>query len=145
MKIRTSSRPPLSLESVAMTDIVMNLFIFFFISFSLLYTFNPRQESKIKVVLPKGVTRAELMGETPLVVTVDEKNLIYIDGKLTAEQAISSSLATHAARAAKSGVVIKADRRASVDYFVKVLDAVKQAGINKVSIAIELQKKDAAP
>ena len=56
MKVRTTNKQFLTLESVAMTDIVMNMFIFFFITFSLLYTFNPQQESKIKVNLPKGMT-----------------------------------------------------------------------------------------
>jgi biopolymer transport protein ExbD len=142
MKIQTSGRPPLSLESVAMTDIVMNMFIFFFVSFSLLYTFNPHQESKIKVILPKGLTRTQLMGETPLVVTVSAKNLIYMDNKLIPEQTLQAELARNAQRAKQNGVIIKADRRANVDFFVKVLDAARQAGANKVSIAIELQKKE---
>ena len=59
MKIRRSFKPPVSLESVAMTDIIMNLFIFFFITFSLLYTFNPFGESKIKIDLPKGTTTVQ--------------------------------------------------------------------------------------
>ena len=70
MKIRSAGRPQLTLESVAMTDIIMNMFVFFFISFSLLYTFNPQRESKIKVNLPKGVTDVKSRGEKPLVVTV---------------------------------------------------------------------------
>ncbi|MDD5583801.1 MAG: hypothetical protein PHV55_01915, partial [Candidatus Omnitrophica bacterium] len=43
-----------NLESVAMTDIVMNMFIFFFISFSLLYTFNADRLKKLGVNLPRA-------------------------------------------------------------------------------------------
>lgn len=142
MKIGTRNKTGVSLESVALTDIIMNLFIFFFVSFSLLYTFSPHQESKINVNLPKGITRTQLMGEKPLVVTVSSKNEIYIGSELIPEKSLSAALAKRAAEAKENGVIIKADRRASVDFFVKVLDATKQAGINKASVAIDLQKKE---
>ncbi len=142
MKIRTTNKQFLTLESVAMTDIVMNMFIFFFITFSLLYTFNPQQESKIKVNLPKGMTMTKVKGENPLVVSVTEKNEIYIANNKVSEQMLHKELTRYSADAKKNGVIVKADKRASVDFFVKVLDAAKQAGLNKVSISIELQKKD---
>jgi biopolymer transport protein ExbD len=142
MKVRTTNKQFLTLESVAMTDIVMNMFIFFFITFSLLYTFNPRQESKIKVNLPKGMTISKMKGENPLVVAVTAKNEIYIANNKVTEQALHRELEKYSADAKKNGVIVKADKRASVDFFVKVLDAAKQAGLNKVSISIELQKKD---
>ncbi|MBN1497641.1 MAG: biopolymer transporter ExbD [Spirochaetes bacterium] len=142
MKIKTANKQFLSLESVAMTDIIMNMFVFFFITFSLLYTFNPKQESKIKVNLPKGMTVTKIRGENPLVVTVNEKNEIYVADNRVSEQALHAELLKYSKDAQKNGVIVKADRRASVDYFVKVLDAAKQAGINKVSISIELQKND---
>lgn len=142
MKIKTKSRLTLSLESVAMTDIVMNMFIFFFISFSLLYTFNPQQESKIKVNLPKGMTISKLKGENPLVISVTAKNEIYVANNKINERMLFNEINRYAKDAQKNGVLVKADKRALVDYFVKVIDAAKQAGINKVSVSIELQQKD---
>lgn len=142
MKILPKNKPALSLESVAMTDIVMNMFIFFFVSFSLLYTFNPHQESKIKVNLPKGMTTAQLKGDNPLVVTVTEKNEIYIGNALVTEKALNERMAGYAKDYKDKGVIVKADRQASVDYFVKVLDAAKLAGIGKISVSIELKKNE---
>jgi biopolymer transport protein ExbD len=141
MKIKRKSRLNLSLESVAMTDIIMNMFIFFFITFSLLYTFNPQQESKIKVNLPKGMTLAKMKGENPLVITVTAKNEIYVANNKINEGMMLQEINRYAKDAQKNGVLVKADKRAVVDYFVKVIDAVKQAGINKVSVSIELQQK----
>ncbi|HNR89917.1 MAG TPA: biopolymer transporter ExbD [Spirochaetota bacterium] len=141
MKIRSAGRPQLTLESVAMTDIIMNMFVFFFISFSLLYTFNPQRESKIKVNLPKGVTDVKSRGEKPLVVTVTGKNEIYIGSTKVSSLALSESLKSAAPTAKQHGVIVKADRQAAVDYFVKVLDAAKQAGIDKVGVSIELQPR----
>lgn len=142
MNIRPKNKPVLSLESVAMTDIVMNMFIFFFVSFSLLYTFNPHQESKIKVNLPKGMTMAQLKGDNPLVVTVTAKNEIYITNTLVTERSLNERMAGYAKDYRDKGVIVKADRQASVDYFVKVLDAAKLAGISKISVSIELKKNE---
>jgi biopolymer transport protein ExbD len=142
MNIRPKNKYSISLESVAMTDIVMNMFIFFFVSFSLLYTFNPHQESKIKVNLPKGMTMAQLKGDNPLVVTVTAKNEIYISNTLVTERALNERMAGYAKDYKDKGVIVKADRQASVDYFVKVLDAAKTAGIGKVSVSIELKKNE---
>ena len=142
MKIKTNNKLALSLESVAMTDIILNMFIFFFISFSLLYTFNPQQESKIKVNLPKGMTMTKMKGENPLIVAVTAKNEIYVANNRVTEQTLHRELEKYSKDANKNGVIVKADKRASVDFFVKVLDAAKQAGLNKVSISIELQKKE---
>jgi biopolymer transport protein ExbD len=142
MKVKTTNKLFLSLESVAMTDIVLNMFIFFFTSFSLLYTFNPHQESKIKVSLPKGVTQVQHRGEAPVVVTVTAKNDMYIDNKQVSSRDLVNELKKHEASAKQYGVIIKADKNAAVDYFVKVLDAAKQAKIEKVSVSIELQRKE---
>jgi biopolymer transport protein ExbD len=140
MKIKTTNKQYLTLESVAMTDIIMNMFIFFFITFSLLYTFNPKQESKIKVNLPKGMTITKIKGENPLVVTVSEKNEIYIANNKISEQSLHTELMKFSKDAKKNGVIVKADKRASVDYFVKVLDAAKQAGAEKLGIATDQSK-----
>jgi biopolymer transport protein ExbD len=96
MNIRPKNRYTISLESVAMTDIVMNMFIFFFVSFSLLYTFNPHQESKIKVNLPKGMTMAQMKRDNPLVVTVSAKNEIYIADTLVSERALNEKMTGYA-------------------------------------------------
>ena len=139
MKIKSSHKPFLSLESVALSDIIMNLFIFFFTSFSLLYTFNPYQESKIKVSLPKGATNVQERDEGSIIVTVTAKNDIYIGNTLIPRESILNELKKYGKDAKKKSVVVKADRQASVDYFVKVLDAAKQAGIDKLGVSIELE------
>ena len=120
-----------------MTDIVMNLFIFFFISFSLLYTFNPNRESKIEVKLPEGAVSSAPKGESPLVVTVTSGNEIYIGKTRIKPAKLINELATHSRSKQYSGVLVRADKTASVDYLVKVLDAAKQAGVQKLGVAID--------
>ncbi len=141
MRIKSTRKPFFSLENVAMTDIVMNMFIFFFTTFSLLYTFNPYNESKIKVNLPKGVTNVQPKGESPLVVSVTSGNEIYIGGNKISSESLLRELSSLSKTAKQNGLIVKADKQASVDYFVKVLDAAKQAGIDKLGVSIELTQK----
>ncbi len=137
MKVKPASKSFFSLESVAMTDIVMNLFIFFFISFSLLYTFNPNRESKIEVKLPEGKVSGDAKAESPLVVSVTQGNEIYIGKTRIPPASLKKELESRAKLAKGSGVLVRADKSASVDTLVKVLDASKQAGVQKLGVAIE--------
>ncbi len=141
MKIRAQNKSFMTLESVAMTDIVMNLFIFFFISFSLLYTFNPHKESKIEVKLPQGLTQAESKGDhQTLVVTITSGNEIFIDKKRVLPTQIQSELKKRAQSTPATGLLVRSDKQTSVDFLVKVLDAAKQAGLERLGVAIETSK-----
>ncbi len=137
MKIKPSQKSFLSIESVAMTDIVLNMFIFFFISFSLLYTFNPHKESEIEVELPGGMVKEEVRSEAPLVVTITSGNEIYIGKTRISPEMLKTELSSRFQSAVRHGVLIKSDKSASVDYLVKVLDAAKQANIQKLGVAIQ--------
>lgn len=139
MKITTSTKLLVSLESAALTDIIMNLFIFFFISFSLLYTFNQHKQSDIKVNLPKGTTDMQQF-KGPVVVSITKDNIVYFNSEKIELKDLTSRLAKDLKRTVDEGLVIKSDKEASVDTLVKVLDTSKAAGINKLGIAIEVLK-----
>ena len=136
MRIRPKVKTSLPLESIAMTDIVMNLFIFFFISFSLLYTFNPTKESKIEVQLPEGRAKSEAASRGPLVVTVTATNEIYIAGERISIERLDADLSARSQEDKQAGVLVRADKAAAVEQLVKVLDAAKEAGVAKLGVAI---------
>lgn len=139
MKVRTTRKAFLSLESVAMTDIVMNLFIFFFVSFSLLYTFNPHKEAKIEISLPQAAATSEQESKQPLTVTITSGNEVYIGDRRIPSAALAKEMARVAKTHLESGIVVRSDKAASVDHLVKVLDAARQAGIRKLGVAVERQ------
>jgi len=141
MKIAPANKLLLSLESAALTDIIMNLFIFFFISFSLLYTFNPNQQSEIKVNLPKGTADIEQY-KGPVIVSITKENLIYFNSEKIELKDLTRNLSKDIERTKEAGLVIMSDKEASVDSLVKVLDTAKAAGITKLGIAIELIKQN---
>lgn len=144
MKVRPSQKSFLTLESVAMTDIVMNLFIFFFISFSLLYTFNPKKESKIEVKLPEGSVQEEVKGEAPLVVTITSGNEVFFGKTRVPPAKLKAQFQERAKLLLESGVLVRADKTSSVDTLVRVLDTAKQAGIHKLGVAVEKERSGPA-
>jgi biopolymer transport protein ExbD len=140
MKIRTHREALVSLESLAITDIILNIFIFFFTSFSLVYTFNPARESRIQIKLPQAEVRPEALKREPIIVNVNAKGEIYLGGTLT-----TLSRLTPAVRRAMGGdptvqVVVRSDKSVVIDLVVKVIEAVNKAGATQLSIAVEEKK-----
>ena len=81
MKIRSHRDSILTLESIALTDIILNIFIFFFTSFSLIYTFNPTRESRIMVKLPQADVKTPVDQKDPLVININSRNEIFLGNK----------------------------------------------------------------
>ncbi|MCX5678048.1 MAG: biopolymer transporter ExbD [Candidatus Omnitrophica bacterium] len=124
-----------ALESVAMTDIVMNMFIFFFISFSLIYTFNPVKMSKIEVKLPKASTAVALEGFEKVMLTITKDGDYFINEDKVKDSDIKSALEAKLKENNSIGVVLKVDGSARFNNVVKALDVINELNIQKVSVA----------
>lgn len=124
-----------ALESVAMTDIVLNMFIFFFISFSLLYTFSPVKQSKIDVRLPKASSAISLEGNPRAVLTINRRGEYFIDDQKIGPAGLRKALGDRLKADPLLGVILKVDSMAKFDNVVTALDAINELGIQKVSIA----------
>ncbi len=125
----------LTLESVAMTDIVLNMFIFFFISFSLLYTFNPHRVQKIDVKLPKASNVAAITDTNQLTITLNNEGLLYLDNELVNIKDLEARLKERLSLERSVVVIIRVDRLVAFKHVVKVLDTISGLGINRISIA----------
>jgi len=141
VKIAPTRKYMFNLESVAMTDIVLNMFIFFFISFSLLYTFNPTKAKVIKVNLPSakhvmnpgssgGYVTIVLSGEGPL----------YLEGEVVTYRELEDRLLQKKAAQPGMMVVIQVDRLAPFKNVVRVLDVLNGLGIERLRIAAQQEK-----
>ncbi len=67
-----------SLESIALTDIILNILIFFFTAFSLVYTFNPTRESRIIVKPPQAHIKLPVDQTEPIVVSINHRNEVFL-------------------------------------------------------------------
>ena len=124
-----------ALESVAMTDIVLNMFIFFFISFSLIYTFSPIRISKIDVKLPKASSAITLEGRERVVIAVTEAGEFFIDDDKIDQKNLKGVLSRKVKEDPMLGLLLKVDSSTKFDNVAKALDVINELNIQKVSVA----------
>lgn len=137
MKIKPRREGVLTLESIALTDIILNIFIFFFTSFSLVYTFNPTRESKIPIKLPQATIKAPVDQREPIIVNINSRNQVFLKNKQKSLKELKEELQSLIAFNKDRPVIVRADKSVVFDRVVQVLDVVKNAGVERLGIAIE--------
>lgn len=135
MKIQGQRTYFIGLESIAMTDIVLNMFIFFFISFSLLYTFNPSRLQKLDIKLPKAVHTTTIENLDQFNLTLTNEGVIYLGNDIVTMKELRSRIS----QAHKSNpnliVTLQADRLVVFKNIVNVLDMLTELEITNLNIA----------
>ena len=82
MHFKRQSKVLFSLESVAITDIIMNMFIFFFITFSFLATFHKSNEGELDVNLPKAASATPPAEKKGLSVNLTQEGGLFLGKEL---------------------------------------------------------------
>ncbi len=118
-----------------MTDIVMSMFIFFFISFSILYTFNPVRVSKVDVRLPKASSAVSLEGSEKTVLAITKNGEYLINDEKKDAKSLRAYLAERAKRDPSMSLLLKVDSRTKFSNVVNVLDIINELHIERVSVA----------
>jgi len=134
MKITGKKEYLFNLESTAITDIILNMFIFFFISFSLIYTFKPEKVEKIDVKLPSASSTTAIDGD-PAVVFISADGVFYFGGAPVDAEALGEILAAVKAGSHGGRALLKVDTDAPFRRVVKALDVINGAGVRDVSLA----------
>ena len=110
-----------------LTDIFLVLLIIFMITSSAMIEAGP------KVNLPQaGVTSSETRG---VVVTVDENERIFVDGREVARDQLAEGLRGAVEQSAVKRVVLQGDRAVILGDVVTILDQARAAGAEEVAIA----------
>ncbi len=135
MKIGDRHNYLISLESIAMTDIIMNLFIFFFISFSLLYTFNPHRVQKLDVKLPKAANASNISKQDQINITLSKEGPIYLGDDIVTGRELKQSMGVKLRNNPELVVILRADKLVSFHKIVEVLDVLTELGITNLNIA----------
>jgi biopolymer transport protein ExbD len=136
VKIAGRRQRLVALESVAMTDIVLNLFIFFFISFSLLYTLNADRAHAIRIVLPAAESAAPPPEAPEARVTVTQSGELYLDGERIGEEALGGEIALRKSADPDLRISLRADRQAPFQEAVRVLSIVSACRVRALDIAV---------
>jgi len=135
MKIAGRKTYMTSLESVAMTDIIMNMFIFFFISFSLLYTFNPQRVQKLEVKLPKAASSTSIDKASQVNITITNEGVVYFEQDVVTMRELKDKIRKQHAGNPTAVVVLRADKLVNFKTVVSVLDMLTELGVSNLNIA----------
>ena len=132
MRFQTRSRDDVQLDMTPLVDVVFLLLIFFMLSTSL--SVNPG----IKIDLPKASAEQVKKKKTTLRVAVEAGGRIFLEGKkLSLAQLREKFKAVEKEHGDEALVVIEADKKVYHGLVVKVMDAAKSAGLNKLAIATQ--------
>jgi biopolymer transport protein ExbD len=121
------------IEIIPLIDIV-----FFLLATFVMVSLSMVKNQSISVSLPSGASaQVENRKEEPLVVAVSAGNEIFLGKTRVRPDRLKAELSARAKAEKLSGVLVRADKSASVETLVKVLDAAKQSGLQKLGVAIE--------
>jgi biopolymer transport protein ExbD len=127
MKFAVRKRRAPSIIIVSLVDILTILLIFFVVS-----TTFKRDQPEVQINLPESKTATKAPAELEhAIVTVDENDTIKLDGRSVdvdeLEKAVRDLPETR-----RSSLALQADKKASYGMIIKVLDALKLAGVRNL-------------
>ena len=130
MKFETNNKPLSVFNFSSLTDIVMLLLIFFLITSQFVI------QTGVKVKLP-GAKNNEQTVQTKMVVTITERNQLYLGSKEITIDRLAGSLEEIKKTTPENNLIIRADKSVKIDLMIKVIDAAKGIGIDKFTIETE--------
>lgn len=130
MKFEMTNKPLSVFSFSSLTDIVMLLLIFFLLTSQFVV------QTGVKLKLP-GAKHNEQTIPTKLVVSITAKNQIYLGSKQISLAVLAAELSKSAQKNDSHNLIIRADKRVSIDILIKVIDAAKGVGIKQFTIETE--------
>ena len=127
---RLEDRPP-GIDLAPMLDTVFNLLIFFIITSAFI------QETGVDVEKPQAVTARRLENDF-ILLAITPTGEVWYDRNNIGVAGVRSTVGA-LLLAEERPVVIQADRRATTDVLVRVMDEAKLAGAKSLSIATALE------
>jgi biopolymer transport protein ExbD len=122
---------------VAMTDIVLNMFIFFFISFSLLYTFSPNRLHKLGINIPKAKHTKSLESLEQVNIYIKKDGLLYLEKEALLADELVEELRALKQKNPDLKILLQADKLVPFKYVAKVLEIVSEFDFKNFNIAVE--------
>ena len=127
MKIAVRKRRAPSIIIVSLVDILTILLIFFVVS-----TTFKKDQPEVQINLPESQTATKAPAETEhAIVSVDENDELRLDGQPLPVEELERAVRDLAA-AKKASLALQADKKASFGMIIKVMDALKLAGVKNL-------------
>ena len=127
MKIAVRKRRAPSIIIVSLVDILTILLIFFVVS-----TTFKRDQPEVQINLPDSKTSTKSSSELDhAIVSVNENDEVRLDGEVIAPDALETAVRNLPATR-RASLALQADRKASFGTIIKVMDALKLAGVKNL-------------
>jgi len=127
MNFAVRKRRAPSIIIVSLVDILTILLIFFVVS-----TTFKKDQPEVQINLPESKTATQAPAELEhAIVTVDEADAIKLDGRPVAVDELESAV-RNLSQTQKASLALQADRKASFGTIIKVMDALKLAGVRNL-------------
>jgi biopolymer transport protein ExbD len=123
-------------KTAPLADVVLVLLIVFMVSASFL---GVNARSGMNVNLPSAKSTEPAQPGKELEITVTKANAVAINGNRVAIADLPGALNALRKQSKVDLVIIKADEAVVYDRIVKVMDAVKLAGLDKIALATEFE------
>ncbi len=135
MKFAVRKKRAPSIIIVSLVDVLVILLIFFVVS----TTFKTDQ-SQVQINLPETKTGKDQPAESEhVVITIDQEDEIKLDGKVVDPEALQTAVQELPATR-KSTIALQADKKASFGVIIKVMDALKLAGVKNLPAFTQQEK-----
>jgi biopolymer transport protein ExbD len=127
MKFAVKKRRAPSIIIVSLVDILTILLIFFVVS-----TTFKRDQPQVQINLPDAKTATKAPAELEhAIVTVDQNDDIKLDGRAILADELENAV-RDLPETRKSSLALQADKKASFGTIIKVMDALKLAGVKNL-------------
>jgi len=127
VKFAVRKRRAPSIIIVSLVDILTILLIFFVVS-----TTFKKDQPEMQINLPDSKTATSAPAEIePVILAINENDEIKLDGKAIAVEDLESAV-RNLSETRRSTLALKADKKASYGIIIKVMDALKLAGVKNL-------------
>jgi len=111
-----------------MLDVVFIMLIFFIVTTSFV------KEAGIQVNRPSAAT-SEQKAAANIIVAIRKNNEIWIDKRIVDIRAVRANIEKLKSINSQNSIVIQSDKESKTDTLIKVMDQIRLAGINEISIS----------
>ena len=119
-----------AIDMTPMLDVVFIMLIFFIVTASFV------KEAGIDVNRPDAATAVK-KDRANILIAISDKGEIWINKRRIDERAVQANIERLRAENPQGSVGIQADKKATTDVLIKVMDASRSAGVYDVSIAAQ--------
>ena len=140
MRFKRETQVLFNMESIALTDIIMNMFIFFFITFSFLATFNRSREGQMDVNLPKATSTPQPPAERKsLAVNLTKEGGLFLDKEPMTVEQLQLRFQQEKGQGAEITLIVRADQEVPHGRVVEVMDLARTEGLSRLAIATQIR------